>query len=701
MKYLLLLAVSAVMYAQETQVYEEFKVSIHQMHVNVTDKDGNPVRDLKQEDFVVKLNGKAQEVVSAYPVSISYDVDGADAPHKIPESARRLFLFMFDTQYTHPSGLIQAREDTMDFVMNEMKSKDLASIFTMNGNTLRLVCNFTSDKAQLSHALETFGFGTAKALHKTTGYVLSGNLRDENGVSAKEAFSRLSRKLIEDKEYLSLNLPGPYDMPVLYTRESMRHSKEESKRGDMMSYLNQFDALGKYLGVIRGQKNLVLFSGGFTDATLVMGQETRGTDFVDGVRDSDNFAAGNVLSSVRNLVEALQGSATVVFTVDTSKVKGSSQQKASLHVLNDISSSTGGRVFTNTDKFDDALRQIKSITNDYYLVNIQTDLDLPRGELARVKVQVNRPKVRVYASKGLLLKPDYENLSPMERKLMLTDFIGRDLTAGAIPVSLEKFELPWRNDTTRLHIQLEVAGEYLLNSSAPHKPVTLDVTTALMDLEGNIMIDQNYGSFTIVPQKAQAVLEKSGIMYLANLFAKPGQYKMKVVVRNLMNGHTTSMIQELDVKGQFPDVMGPFAANQTPWVVIREEDLIPNEERMPLEYPFQIGDKRFLPTRESNLSSANVNELLYLYNKDKYGNVNPNIAAIIVDEAGEFKVAPPEAMKSLAHNSEQAPTSGILFSLDTTLMELEAGSPYTLLTRITLGDAAPVRSDFPFKAVNH
>ena len=87
-------------WAQDTdqQIYEEVKVSIHQIHVNVVGSDGDPIRDLTRADFVIELNGKPQPLESVFNISLLRDVleAGVENPDAelptLPEHGRRQFV---------------------------------------------------------------------------------------------------------------------------------------------------------------------------------------------------------------------------------------------------------------------------------------------------------------------------------------------------------------------------------------------------------------------------------------------------------------------------------------------------------------------------------------------------------------------------------------------------------------------------------
>src|SRR5262249_21810267 len=126
--------------------------------VTVIGKDGAPVTGLEAKDFELYDDGKKQALnaVEMIDLSSSSSVEGSSA--RLPASARRLWLFVFDLSYTSSSGLLRAREGVRRFVTAAMPPTDLAAVGTLSVDTgWKLLVNFTSDRAQLAAAVSTLG----------------------------------------------------------------------------------------------------------------------------------------------------------------------------------------------------------------------------------------------------------------------------------------------------------------------------------------------------------------------------------------------------------------------------------------------------------------------------------------------------------------------------------------------------------------
>ncbi len=130
--------------------------------VNVTDKEGRPVENLKAEDFEVYDDGKKQ-VITGFDVLDERGTVLPPSPDEPPvhPAARRHFLILFDLSFGSPSGIVNARRAARDFVVNRMKDLDLAAVATYSiEHGLRLLVTFSGDRAQLASAIDTLGFPT-------------------------------------------------------------------------------------------------------------------------------------------------------------------------------------------------------------------------------------------------------------------------------------------------------------------------------------------------------------------------------------------------------------------------------------------------------------------------------------------------------------------------------------------------------------
>jgi VWFA-related protein len=147
------------------------KTELVLVNVTVRDKNGNPVRDLKREDFTLLEDNKPQQV-------LSFDLENTDAvlstaateaallrpaqPAKTdaasalgtrPLKDRRLIILFFDLSSMQPDEIDQATTAAQNYVDKQMVPADLVSVVSL-GSTLSVNQDFTSDRPLLKKALQ-------------------------------------------------------------------------------------------------------------------------------------------------------------------------------------------------------------------------------------------------------------------------------------------------------------------------------------------------------------------------------------------------------------------------------------------------------------------------------------------------------------------------------------------------------------------
>ncbi|HEU4476981.1 MAG TPA: VWA domain-containing protein, partial [Pyrinomonadaceae bacterium] len=136
-----------------------------QIDALVTDKSGNPVKDLSADDFEVLQDGKPQRIVSVSyvntenPGSVSGKAEPARTEKTVPlapptrtnvANAARILTFVIDDGNCLASlvGITASKTALEKFVTEQMLPNDLVAIYQTRGGS-SVLQQYTSDKAQL------------------------------------------------------------------------------------------------------------------------------------------------------------------------------------------------------------------------------------------------------------------------------------------------------------------------------------------------------------------------------------------------------------------------------------------------------------------------------------------------------------------------------------------------------------------------
>ena len=124
--------------AEQTPTFRA-DINFVRVDVIVTDKQGNPVADLRQEDFEVTEDGKPQTIQTFKLVNVSENAGvGSDPPREVrnvieeqTEAARddvRLFAIFLDDYHVRLENSMRAREVIARFVENQLQPADMVGI---------------------------------------------------------------------------------------------------------------------------------------------------------------------------------------------------------------------------------------------------------------------------------------------------------------------------------------------------------------------------------------------------------------------------------------------------------------------------------------------------------------------------------------------------------------------------------------------
>ena len=143
-------------------------VSLVEIDVQVTNRDGKPVKGLKQEQFSLTEDGKAQKI-SSFEYNDIERVETAgtsdEAPITVPLGTvasaeqikavvrdHRMIVLFFDLTSLQAEDLLRSTRAAQKYLQEQMTAADLVGVVAFD-NTLKVVANFTNDRALLKLSL--------------------------------------------------------------------------------------------------------------------------------------------------------------------------------------------------------------------------------------------------------------------------------------------------------------------------------------------------------------------------------------------------------------------------------------------------------------------------------------------------------------------------------------------------------------------
>jgi VWFA-related protein len=373
--------------------------------VVVTDKNGQPVKNLSKDHFQILENGAAQQVVFFE----EHQADPAPAPPpqqlQLPpnvytnvastalDTGPTLVLLM-DALNTPSADQVKVRLAMLDYLRKLPPGRRIA-IFALTSK-LRMIQGFDSDPATLMASLD-----------QAATWQKQSHLTDDAGTDS-----------------YADGMPKVFDEPATPLFQSFV-AREQSWRVDQRVglTLGALDSLATYLSAMPGRKNLIWFSGAFpiglgADSTTPQGAGAFQTENLGRSRDysTELKKTNQLLKLARVAVYPMDPTALPTPTMfgvtqnNNNSLAGgapalqinqeSSDEMGSHFTMDTIAEATGGRAFHNTNDLAGAIGTVTQLGSNYYTFGyVPKDANYD-GKYRKLTVKVDTLKVRLDYRRG-------------------------------------------------------------------------------------------------------------------------------------------------------------------------------------------------------------------------------------------------------------------------------------------------------------
>jgi VWFA-related protein len=498
-----------------------FRSSIQYVEVDarVLDHKGNPLRDLKKEDFRLLEDNVEQTIDTFTAIDIPIEIDTPPAdPAGRPLSSDvatnvdqigpqgRLFVVLLDDRQIDATRTQNTIRIVKQFIDKNLDRRDQTAILTTSGRT-DVGRNFTSNKQALSKSVEGFMGRKPQAF----------------------ALQRL--------EYPEFALQG------LRTE----HFQEAQLS------LQALESVCNWLGQITGMtKSLIYVSEG-----LDYNYEADIDPYERGLTHGSDPWATEILAQERVAIAAATRANVTVFPVDPrglgqddSIVASDSPDVRSLQTLlrqemerahaslRGIALDTGGIEAVNSNNFDAALARIVRQSSSYYLLGYHPKNARREGRFRTIKLTVNRPGVQVVARRGYgepnaKAKPAAAFAGPPGASPAVSDALNSPLPINEMTLSTTAVAFRG-NDGSRASVAVIVESPSLMFTERDGKYVgNLEIIIAAVDDRNMIAAGKTSKIAFGVSAEAFQQIQKVGFRSLAELRdLKPGRYELRIAVAN-------------------------------------------------------------------------------------------------------------------------------------------------------------------------
>ena len=589
---------------------------------------GEPVRGLTAADFEVYDGRKRQPVTG-------FEVLDLQAPHRpvagIPPALRRHFLFLFDLSFSEPKSIVRAR-DMVRGMLPSLHPADLVAVATYSSaGGPKLALGFTSDRRQGLKAIDTLGLPELVDRNPDPLQLIAAEVRDS--AAGRAALAAVAIGSAKPRQTVEAALIDTLDSQA-QTSDSANRQRQQAAVG---AFTRSFTDLARLLAGVHGRKQVIYLSEGF-DTSILHGVESEedqariAEQSIAGegyLTDSDarygNTRGTNVLEK---MMEEFRRADCVIQAVDIGGLRAQGDQgpgrPSGEGALFLMAHDTGGELYRNFNDLGAAMGQLLDKSSVTYVLSFQPENLKRDGSYHPLRVALKSGPAakgaQVSYRQGYYAPRPYRQRSAGERQLAVAEAVigGGDrgelrttvLAAPFAPagwpgpaVAAGPAAVTGPPGKAYVAVVIEADGASLLNGSAG-EILPVEVYAYAIDAAGAV---QDFFSQSLRFELAKVIplLDRTGLKFFGHLDLPPGEYSLRVLVRNAGNGDYGLSAEPLSVPvfEKSPAVLLPpfFAENPGRWLMVREAA---KEGEREVPYPFVVRDRVFVPARRPALAAA-------------------------------------------------------------------------------------------------
>jgi VWFA-related protein len=628
---------------------ETTEVTVVQVPVQVV-RDGEPVRGLTVADFEV-YDGRRRQKVTGFEV-LDLAARQGPAVASIAPALRRHFLFLFDLSFSEPKSLLKAR-DMVSGMLPTLHPSDLVAVATYSSaNGPRIALGFTSDRRQVLKAVDHLGLPQ-----------LVDRNPDPLNLVAAELREQLERGVHSSR--VQAELENAQDSARLADR-----ANREQQAAVVNALARSFTDLARLLAGVRGRKEVIYLSEGFDTSLLLGTENQKeqeemsdlsmhGEGFmVDSEKRYGETRGANVLEK---MMEEFRRSDCIIQAVDIGGVRSAGTALArqggeaptrpsgegSLFAM---AHDTGGELYRNFNDLGSAMGQVLKKTSITYVLTFQPDEVKSDGAYHKLRVELKNGRgAQLFFRPGYYAPRPYGKQSATEKTLATAENVvgggdsgavgtavlvaafrpagsvgvasgsGADRPAGALQevpamAAAPADEMQGTGRTAAAEkpapvkayvpVVIEADGASLI-SGTQGDALPAEIYTYAIDSSGSIQ-DFFTQSLRFELAKVAPALRQSGIKFFGHLDLPPGEYNVRVLVRNGATGAYGLRSQPLVVPAfaQLAPVLLPPFFPEAPgrWLMVREAPRGQKKQAPP--YPFVVQERAYIPSSRPVLAAG-------------------------------------------------------------------------------------------------
>ena len=533
----------------------------------VTDKSGNHISGLKQEDFTVLENGTPQKIATFE--EITSDPHRLSRPRNPNEfnnalaggaSARRVTLIVLDLINTPFLDQANARKELLKYLTQSVNEREPTGLYTLTRSGVQVVHDFTSDPRILVAALHVVKGDAYQMVDSDEEVEAITGTASPDGSSGAPSGGGSSKSGGGSKGNSQAAVQGEAQKLQSMMEDSELNFKSFEQRLAITYTLDGLQTVAQALAGIPGRKSLIWASGGFpfgvSDNTMQLAPAGRDT-------------LSDVLPLYERTWQLLNDAEIALYPVDVKGLQSVGMPSASLrnpgknysrHMQNrqfdtessfvTFASMTGGRAYFGSNDLEKGFREAVNDSAEYYMLGYYIDRAQTKAGWRKLTVKTKREHVEVRARSGFFvtnaaIDPESSRNSDILSALQSP----LDYTSLALVARWNKIEPGKEPGKKHVSYEMRLAPDAGVINDADNNHVALDFVAMAKTPEGKA-VDHPVGQKVdvhLTPERLSAIRQQ-GLVYRDALDLAPGEYTIRFVVRDDLSGRTGSVAAPLKVE---------------------------------------------------------------------------------------------------------------------------------------------------------
>jgi len=499
-------------------------VNLVEIDVQVTDRDGKPIKGLKKEQFSISESGKPQTVStfeyndierietagSSGEAPITVPLGAVSSPEAVKAVVRdhRMIVLFFDLTSLQPEDLLRSTRSAEKYIREQMTPADLVGVVAF-GNTVKVIANFTNDHDLLLQAVEALIPGHEAAL----------------AALADSATAANGETLISE------------DTGAAFTADDTEFNIFNTDRK-----LAAVESICEVLDGLPGKKSLIQFTGGITQT----GEENR-SELIAATNSANRSNVSIYTVDSHGLLTATPGGdasvgasgGNALFTGAT-VISQSQSRQDSRETLATLAGDTGGRSFFDVGDFGKVFTSVQNDTSGYYLVGYYSTDSKRDGSWRRIQVKVDQlpAGAHIRAREGYYAPKDFGVFTTEDRERQLEDAFRSDTPEVELPLAVETAQFRLDKNQVFVPISAKLAPSALQwAQKRGSRETAFDFAAEVRDAKTNAVVGALRDTITVKidTEHFQDVQQRS-LVYQGGIIVPPGNYKLKFLARENESG---------------------------------------------------------------------------------------------------------------------------------------------------------------------